>query len=297
MRNAFDSSRAPWAKSLDVRRRTLAPHSGEAATMPEKSGANDQPASQPAFSFGEWIIVSLPGLAWAGRVWPCLPVCLPACLPACLWPRSRLTFPCLPSNSPPVLQSIFTRRHSQKASSDNSPVFHFSSARHSGLCSPVSRASGLRAYLLHACLHIRDWAIVIPPARRANTTHACLGRTLSLPQPCPAQTTTSRSLKVRHVCVFVSFASVVTQPSSQLSVCFLTKSRASGDLVKILFPASPRPPCASSQIGSTLLTPCLLFSSRANYLAPSSTSVSFVILPRHPHRLTHPQPSRARPYP
>ena len=66
------------------------------------------------------------------------------------------------------------------------------------------------------------------------------------------------------------------------SVCFLTKSRASGDLVKILFPASPRPSCASSQIGSTFLTYYFLFSSRANYLSTSSTSISFNILPRHP---------------
>jgi hypothetical protein len=68
----------------------------------------------------------------------------------------------------------------------------------------------------------------------------------------------SRSAKVRHVHGSISFASV-TQPFSQL-VCFLTKSRASGDLVKILFPASPRPSCASSQIGSTLLTYYFLFS-------------------------------------
>jgi len=86
-----------------------------------------------------------------------------------------------------------------------------------------------------------------------------------------------------RACVFISFASV-TQPFSQLSVCFLTKSRASGDLVKILFPASPRPSCASSsQIGSTLLTYYFLFPSRANYLATSSTSISLNILPRHPN--------------
>ena len=62
------SSRAPLVKSLDVRRRTEAPHSGEAARMPGKSGRHDQPASPQLWASR----LSLPGLAG-----PCLSACWP----------------------------------------------------------------------------------------------------------------------------------------------------------------------------------------------------------------------------
>jgi hypothetical protein len=121
----------------------------------------------------------------------------------------------------------FTRHQTPTPSLLNSSAFHSSSGRDSGSCYQVLRASGL----VRACLHIRDWTIVILPVRLTNNTHASLGHTASLPQSCRAQKMISRSSKVRHVLPL--FASV-TQLFSQ-SVCFLTKSRASGDLVKILF--------------------------------------------------------------
>jgi len=198
-----------------------------------------------------------------------------------------------PSNSPSILQS-FTRHRPHKHSPASSAVFHFSSVRDSGLRFQVLRASALRAYL-HACLHIRDWAIVTLPVRLTNITHACLGRTPSLPQSCPAQRMTSRSAKVRHVRVSLSFASV-TQLFSQLSVCFLTKSRASGDLVKILFPASPRPELLARLHRPDPPSSLTTFSALCNLFKYFINHILFCH-PTSPPQLTHPQPSRARPSP
>lgn len=80
------SSRALVVKSLDVRRRTEAPHSGEAAMMPEKSGKHDGRTSQPATAL-ECRLRRLPGLALG----------LSVCLHLAPLVYSRLTFPCLPT--------------------------------------------------------------------------------------------------------------------------------------------------------------------------------------------------------
>lgn len=53
------SSRALVVKSLDVRRRTEAPHSGEAAMMPEKSGKHGGRNKPASHSVGVACVVSL----------------------------------------------------------------------------------------------------------------------------------------------------------------------------------------------------------------------------------------------
>jgi hypothetical protein len=75
------SSRALVVKSLDVRRRTEAPHSGEAAMLPEKSGKHDggnkqasQPASQPATAWKLKSLASLPLPGLASGLSVCLPL-------------------------------------------------------------------------------------------------------------------------------------------------------------------------------------------------------------------------------
>ena len=153
------SSRAPLVKSLDVRRRTLAPHSGEAARMPGKSGRHDQPASQPA-SPQLWASrLSLPGLAG-----PCLSAC---------WPLDLIHISHFLACHPPIHLHSFNPSSRDTAHT----ISHSQSYQHFISRPPATRACDLRCY-------------------------ACLGRTPSLPQSCPAQRMTSRSAKVRHVRVF-----------------------------------------------------------------------------------------------
>lgn len=189
-------------------------------------------------------------------------------LTICLWPccYSPLTFPCLPSNtshSPSIRPSALTRHHPHISSPANLSNISFLLRPRLGLViSGVTRfcpsrlpAARLPAYtrLGHCYYSTR------PPHPRAPWPYAFTSTVMSSSdddQPLGKGTS-------RACFLFISFAfASVTQPFSQSSVCFLTKSRASGDLAKILFPASPRsldllarlhradPPCSLTTFSS-----------------------------------------------
>jgi len=167
------SSRAPLVKSLDVRRRTLAPHSGEAAMVPDFSGRHDQPASQlSALELGVDCLSLSP---WAGRA-------LSACLPLSLFTSHISLLAILPSNSPPILHFNSTRHHPQNLSLTIHQYFisHFISHP------PATRACDLRSYALL-------------PFALACCTFACIyatGRPLLLFHP-SASPSPTRALAVR----------------------------------------------------------------------------------------------------
>ena len=203
--------------------------------------------------------MSLPGLAgWLALSWSgYLPLAL-------LLFTSHISLLAIQHFTSPLIRpSVFTRRHPHTSSPANLSNISFLIRPRLGLViSGVTRfcpsrlpAARLPAYtrLGHCYYSTR------PPHPRAPWPYAFTSTVMSSSdddQPLGKGTS-------RACFLFISFAfASVTQPFSQSSVCFLTKSRASGDLAKILFPASPRsldllarlhradPPCSLTTFSS-----------------------------------------------
>ena len=157
------SSRAPLVKSLDVRRRTLAPHSGEAARMPGKSGRHDQPASQPA-SPQLWASrLSLPGLAG-----PCLSAC---------WPLDLIHISHFLACHPPIHLHSFNPSSRDTAHT----ISHSQSYQHFISRPPATRACDLRCYALLpfaltcctlACIYATGPLLLFYPSASPSPTRA-----------------------------------------------------------------------------------------------------------------------------
>ena len=221
------STRAPVVKSLDARRREPELRiSGEAAMVPDFSGKHD-------------------GNSYSERLppWTGLGYCL--YLPLTLF-TSHISLLALPSAICLSFLQSFTRHHSLTTNTLT--------------CQSISISFLLRPRLglvISALTRFR------PPASaytRLGYCHSTRQHHPRVPWPYSFTSTTMSSSEddqplgrgTSRVCfLFICFGDAALQSVHVSLLSILTKSPLARDLVKILFPASLRPSCASSQGRST----------------------------------------------